>query len=146
MPLRFPPRREPRVLALVRSRDGFHYATADPWELRCAGLVACHGRALSASVARLVRREKPTLLVTGSPSLRVPVRRAARQHGIGVAVGDLPKLRRDVARQMYPELPMRAPTRDLDRVATLAISAVLYAETPPRRYAPTRHRPPEHAA
>lgn len=145
MPLRFPPRREPRVLGLIRSRDGFHYATADPWELRSAGTVACRDRALSACLAKTVRREKPTA-VAAKGDLRSAAARAARLRGAALIETDLPKLRRDVARQMYPELPMRAPSRDLEKVATLAIAAVLYAETSSRRYAPTRHRPPKHTA
>jgi hypothetical protein len=47
---------------------------------------------------------------------------------------------------MSPDLPMRAPSRELQRVARLAIAAVLYAKLPPRRYGPSRNRPIEHPA
>jgi hypothetical protein len=143
---RLPPRREPRALTLIRSPSGFHYATADPWELRSAGSITCRDRALAASVARIVRREKPTVLVARGDGLAGPAKRAARRHGLAVVGADLPTLRRDVAQEMYPELPLRAPSRELERAAILAIAAVLYADTPPRRYAPTRNRPPEHAS
>ena len=146
MPTRLPPRREPRVLAVARSRKGFHYAAADPWELRGTGAIACHDRALTPAVTRLARREKPTLLVTESPSLRIPVRRVAKHLTIAAGGGRLPIPARSIAEELYPELPMRAATPALSRVATLAIAAVLYAQAPSRKYAPRRNRPPEHAA
>jgi hypothetical protein len=132
------------VLALVRSRKGFHYATADPWELRGTAAIACHDRALTPAVARLARREKPTLLVTESPSLRVPVKRVGKRMGIAVESDRLPIPSSSVAVDLYPELRMRAATPVLAQVATLAIAAVLYAQAPSRKYAPRRNRPPEH--
>jgi hypothetical protein len=145
MPTRLPPRREPRVLAFVRSRKGFHYATADPWELRGVGSVVCHDRALSPAVLRIARREKPTLLVTRSPGLRAPARRAAVRLDVTCGDGHLPIPTREVAADLYPELPMRAPTPALQEAATLAIAAVLYAQSSPRHYAPRCDRPTEHA-
>jgi hypothetical protein len=145
MPIRLPPRREPRVLALVRSRNGFHYATADPWEVRSAGRVTCHGRALTPAVARLAQREKPTLLVTRSPSLLAPMRRAAKRMGVAAQGDRLQIPLPSIAEDLYPELRMRAPTPALAQVATLAIAAVLYARAPSRRYAPRRNRPAEYA-
>jgi hypothetical protein len=141
-----PPRREPRVLSLVRSRNGFHYATADPWELRGVGTVVCNDRAVSPAVLRVARREKPTLVVTRSPSLLVPARRAARRLGITNGDGRLPIPAASVAADLYPELPLRAPTPALREAAALAIGAVLYAQSAPRHYAPRRDRPAEHAA
>jgi hypothetical protein len=132
--------------ALVRSRNGFHYSTADPWELRSVGTIVCHGRALSPAVFRVARREKPTLLVTRSPSLLGSARRAARRLGVTTGDAHLPIPPAAVAAELYPELPMRAPTSALQETATLAIAAVLYAQSSPRHYAPRRHRPAEHAA
>ena len=146
MPTRLPPRREPRVLALVRSRKGFHYATADPWELRGAASVTCHDRALTPAVARLARREKPTLLVTKSSSLGMPVKRIGKRMAIAVGSDHLPIPLPSVAEDLYPELRMRAPTPALAHVATLAIAAVLYAQAPSRKYAPRRNRPTDHTA
>lgn len=146
MPLRFPPRREPRVLALVRVDRGFHYATADPWELRGTGSVDCEARALAPSIARLVRREKPTIAVTRSPALREPMRRACRRYGIAVGAVRHPGVPLPIARDLYPELPLRAPTPSLEVAGALAIAAVLYAKNTHRHYAPRRKRSPEHAA
>jgi hypothetical protein len=146
MSTRLPPRREPRVLALVRSRKGFHYATADPWEIRATGSISCHEQALTPAVARLARREKPTLLVSGSPSLRGPVRRAGKHLALAVGKDHLPIPPAFVAEDLYPELRMRAPTAALVRVATLAIAAVLYAQAPSRRYAPRRNDTVQHTA
>ena len=134
------------MLAVLRARKGFHYATADPWELRGVGTVICHDRALSPAVLRVARREKPTLLVTRSPSLRAPARRAARRLDVTCGDGRLPIPTPEVAADLYPELPMRAPTPALQEAATLAIAAVLYAQSSPRHYAPRRDRSPEHAA
>jgi hypothetical protein len=145
MSTRLPPRREPRVLALVRSRKGFHYATADPWEVRSAGTIVCHDRALSPAVLRIALREKPTLLVTRSPGLRAPAHRAGRHLRVATSDGHLPIPPLSVAQDLYPEFPMRAPTPALQEVGTLAIAAVLYARNPSRHYAPRRDRPPEHA-
>jgi hypothetical protein len=145
MPPRYPPRREPRVLAIIRSNVGFQYATADPWELRAAGSATCQDRALGPTVARLVRREKPTLLVARGAGLREAGQRACRRYGPTYATAPIPALPPPIAQDMYPELPMRAPTPSLEKVATLAIAAVLYTKNSTRHYAPRRKRSTEHA-
>ena len=145
MPLRYPPRREPRVLALSRAADGLHYATADPWEVRAVGSIPCRDLALAALVARLIRREKPTLVVARERELRGPVERVCRRLGVASSGGRAPVLPPPIARDLYPELPMRAPTPSFERIATTAIAAVLYAKTRPRHYAPRRQRSAEHA-
>ena len=144
MPLRLPPRREPRVLALVRVQAGFSYAVADPWELRSVGSIRCRALTLGPAVARVIRREKPTLVVTRDRELRDPAQRAAQRLGIPSTAAGLPNLPLTVAVDIFPELQMRAPTASLSRAAVLAIAAVLYADSPSRKYAPRRHRPPEH--
>jgi hypothetical protein len=144
MPLRLPPRREPRVLALIRTQVGFSYAVADPWELRSIGCVDCRALILGPAVLRLVRREKPTLIVTRDRVLRGPAARSAKRVGIAATAAALPNLPPAVAAEIFPELPMRAVTPSRSRAGVLAIAAVLYADSLPRKYAPRRHRPPEH--
>lgn len=143
MSQRLPPRREPRVLALSRSPAGFTFAVADPWELRSAGEVSCQEVSLSPAVLRVARREKPTLIVADPALLKPASRVALRLHvailGNGVTQ-DLPRLPLKIACDLYPELPLRAPTLGLAQVAGLAIAAVLYADAPcpSRHYAPRR--------
>ena len=144
MPLRLPPRREPRVLALVRTQVGFSYAVADPWELRSVGSVGCRALILGPAVLRVIRREKPTLVVARDRELRGPAARAAKRLGITATDAGLQNLPPAVAAEMFPELPMRAVTPSRSRAGVLAIAAVLYADSSPRKYAPRRHRPPEH--
>lgn len=146
MPPRYPPRREPRALAVIRSQDGFHYACADPWETRSAGSVVCRGRALGPMLARLVRREKPTVVVARGTGLREPLQRACYRYATTFADRPLPALPLQIAREMYPELSVRAPAPPLEAVAALAIAAVLYAKNLPRHYAPRRKHSPKHAA
>ena len=134
------------MLALIRFPRGFSYAVADPWELRAAGSVRSRARSLGAAVARAVRREKPTLVVTDDAEILRHARRTARRFGIEATDETLPKLPPSIGKDLYPELPMRAPSPSLSRAARLAIAAVLYAEAPSRRYATCRQRPPEHAA
>jgi len=145
MPLRLPPRREPRALALVRSQAGFSYAVADPWELRSAGSILCRDLTLGPAVARVIRREKPTLVVTHDRELKGPAERAAKRLGITATDAGLPNLPLVIATDLFPELRMRAPTPSLSKAGVLAIAAVLYAESPSRNYAPRRHRPSEHS-
>jgi hypothetical protein len=142
---RLPPRREPRVLAVSRSPTGLRFAVADPWELRTAGAIDCRDASLGPALLRIVRREKPTLLVLGDgPSnalLRRPAARVALWARIALVTQGLPLLPLPIAQDMYAELPLRAPSPDLARVASLAISAVLYAERP----VPSRHYAPRHS-
>jgi hypothetical protein len=146
MPTRLPPRREPRALALIRAPTGLTYAVADPWELRAAGSLTCRARALSAAVARVIRREKPTLLVAQGDPVSSATRSAARRLKVPLVDGNLPRLPPAIARDLYPEIRLRAPSRSLRRAAVLAIAAVLYAETPSRKYAPRCSRTPLHPA
>jgi hypothetical protein len=119
---------------------------ADPWELRAASSVTCRDRALPAAVARVIRREKPTLLVAQGDPVSSAVRCAARRLKVPLVDRDLPHLSHAIARDLYPELRLRAPSRPLARAAVLAIAAVLYAETPSRKYAPRCSRTPLHPA
>ncbi len=140
MPIYHPPRREPRVLALAIAGDEIAWAVADPYMIRGAGRAAGQLRSRPAMVQRLVRREKPTLLVVGSEALAGVVARVARRTGVPVAAGRPPRLSRSIACDLYPELRALAPGR-LESLAVRAVAAVLYADTPSRRYAPRRNRP-----
>jgi hypothetical protein len=146
MSLRLPPRREPRVLALVRRAAGFSYAVADPWELRSVGSVRCLALTLGPAVLRVVRREKPTLVVTRDRDLKSPAVRAAKRIGVTSTDAGLPNLPRAIAEDLFPELRLRALTPSLSKAGTLAIAAVLYADSSSRKYAPRYRRPPEHPA
>lgn len=153
---RLPPRREPRVLALSRSPTGIRYAVADPWELRSAGGIQCRDASVGPSLLRIARREKPTLIVVGSgpgdAALKRPIARVALRLRIAMVTQALPGLPLAIAQDLYPELPLRAPSPEVATVASLAISAVLYAErpVPSRHYAPKPsprcHRPHGRAA
>lgn len=143
---RFPPRREPRILALARSFNGVHYAVADPWELRSSGTLRYRRRSRRAALVRLVRREKPTALATRDDTLRPALLRVSSVAHIDMVRQSVPTIPPTVAVELYPELPLRAPTPALASVARLAIAAVLHADTHPRRYAPRRNPSPERSA
>jgi hypothetical protein len=145
MTIRYPPRREPRVLAVGSSPFGLDFAAADPWVVRSAGHGTCRPRSRVAALARLVRREKPTALIGAGPGLRRTLRHVGRAQGIPVVTDPVPHLPRAIATELYPELPLLAPGR-LGRLAATAISAVLHAHIPPRRYEPRRHRTPARRA
>jgi len=140
MTIRYPPRREPRVLAIASTASGLAFATADPWVVRGAGGLACRPGARLAAIARLARREKPTALIAANAAARRPIRRVGRTQGVPVLTEALPVLPAVIARELYPELPLLAPNR-LAPIAAVAIAAVLHAPIPPRRYAPRRRRP-----
>jgi len=137
MPIRTPPRREPRVLAVTGSKHGLNFAVVDPWEVRAAGIVQCTGTTRVDILAKLMRREKPTALV-GTRSLRTSLLEASRPNKLGVVTQDFPRLPLAVAAELYPELPMMAPGRAAQRVVVRAIAAVLHANIPTRNYEPRR--------
>lgn len=138
MPIRYPPRREPRVLAIARSPTGLAFAVADPWVIRGSGFAPCSRRSEMAAIRRMVRREKPTALA--SPDHRFPaLRRLAREFGIPFVRAPVPELPVPIASELYPELPLLAP-EVLGRLAALAVSHVLHSSVPPRTYAACRLR------
>ena len=139
MPIRHPSRREPRVLAVTADRGRLAWCVADPWELRSSGVAAASPRALVAALRRLIRREKPTATVAGSPKLEVALTRAARSLGVPLMPGPVRPLADAAAFALYPELPLFAPTGALRRAAALALGAVLEAAVPIRPYATSRH-------
>ncbi len=145
MTIRYPPRREPRVLAIGQARTGLAFATADPWVVRSAGHIDCGPRSRLSALVRLIRREKPTALIPANASLRRTLRRVGRAQGIPVLTEPLPHLPRAVASELYPELPLMAPGH-LSHLASIAVSAILSARVPPRTYVPRRHHTPARRA
>lgn len=139
MPIYHPPRREPRVLAVAIAANEIAWVVADPYMIRGAGRAAGELRSRPATLQRLVRREKPTLLVVGSEALAGLVTRVARRNGVPLAAGRPPRLSRSIACDLYPEIRTLAPGR-LESLAVRAVAAVLYADTPSRRYATRRNR------
>lgn len=136
MPTRLPPRREPRVLALCRRTDRLVWAVVDPWEVRGAGEVMAPPRSFTAAIQRLVRREKPTAVVSSDGEMRRRVGNASELAVLGPSA-DIPGLR--VALDLYPELALYAPSPALRRAARLALAVVLRGAVPSRTYAPRRH-------
>lgn len=142
MPTFRPPRREPRLLAVAITRAGIAFAVADPWEVRSAGTVASTARARRLVLVRLVRREKPTAIVAEGRAIRRLAAAVGRELGLAVVPPPLPTLPIRTARDLYPELPIHAPTSALERLAVLAIAAVLNAEPTSRLYAKSLDRKP----
>ncbi len=135
------------MLAVVHARDGLLFATVDPWEIRSVGEVNPRPGSQVLPLRRLVRREKPTAIVAGTPRLAQTFGRAARVVGVPVLRPPPSAISGPWARALYPELPIYAPTRALEGVARLAIAAVLHSPIPARTYAVTRRRrTPAHPA
>ena len=133
MPIRTPPRREPRVLAAAGSRHGLRFAVVDPWEVRSAGLVKCDRASRVDALRKLIRREKPTALA-GTPSIRAELCEAFTESRLGVVTRDFPTLPPPVAADLYPELVLVAPKIATQQVVVRAIAAVLHANIPTRHY------------
>lgn len=115
---RTPPRREPRVAALVHSRRGMVLVVLDPWEVR-AVLVSRQEHV----VRVLLGREEPVLLFG---TRKLPKRIANRV--LHTEIVDLPK--RTLPLSTYPELrrfartPLELPVR---QALTLASDALTLA-------------------
>lgn len=134
------------MLAATRVVGGVAFAVADPWNVRAAGTIRIPRAAFSWALRRLIRRERPTAVFAPGPELVNAARVASRGISVGIVTGSLPTLPVAIASDLYPELQLHAPTRALQRVAVLAIAAVLHGNVPTRKYATTRHRTPLHAA
>ncbi len=148
MPIFRPPRREPRVLAVTSARAGLAFAVLDPWEIRSTGAIAGGEtlRALAAAILRLVRREKPTLVVTENAELCAALVLRLGRRGIPVERRRARRIPMATATLLYPELLLYAPTVHLRRAAILAIDTILTIYPPPRRYAAPRNRTLRRAA
>ncbi len=132
-----PPRREPRVLALSLSRHTLLWAVTDPFEIRSAGSTFVRKRTVADTVHRLVKREKPTVIVATTRELADALAVVAEELGLAIVTGAYPRLPVAVATDLYPELPLHCPTPRLARLATYALSMILHAPEHPRRYAKT---------
>ncbi|MFI5297584.1 MAG: hypothetical protein ACHREM_05750 [Polyangiales bacterium] len=135
--MNIPPRREPRVLALARSRGQLLWVVVDPYEVRAAGDVAVSAASVANTVCRLVRREKPTLVATPRLALALDIRRLVEARGLPLVSGRIPALPVDVATELFPELPLHCPSPRLARLAAYSIATTLHAPHQPRRYAKT---------
>lgn len=146
MPIRRAPRREPRCLALVPTKDGLAFAAIDPWEVRSVGELRRRSGSQVLALRRLIRREKPSLLVPGTRELAEALTRAARIIGVPVLRAPPAPVTRAWARALFPELRLFAPTRALERAALVAVAAVLQSPLTPRTYAACRRRTLPHPA
>ena len=138
MPIRHPPRREPRILALGTIPNGLSFTVIDPWIIRGSGRLRCREPSRRSAILRLVRREKPTALVTTDATLVAPAQSAADKCGIAMIAKRPPRIPVAIAKDLYPELPLFAPG-GLSRLAALGISAVLNLSPSSRTYAHSRH-------
>jgi hypothetical protein len=138
MPIRFPPRREPRILSVATIQNGLIFTVVDPWVIRGSGRLRCREPSYRSAMIRLVRREKPTAIVTNDVALTEAARTVASHCGIAMITKRPPRIPVSIAKDLYPELPLFAPGR-LSRLAALGISAVLNRTTSHRTYANTRH-------
>lgn len=127
------------------NRAGLAWAVVDPWEIRGSGILA-KSRSTIHAVRRLVSREKPTAIATNSAPLARLLRNRGSRSEPALIQPPIPALPLSIARDLYPEFAFYAPTRPLQRVTALAISAALHSPVTTRRYAHKRCRPSLHAA
>ncbi|MFI5300416.1 MAG: hypothetical protein ACHREM_20195 [Polyangiales bacterium] len=145
--MNIPPRREPRVLALARSRRQLLWVVVDPYEVRAAGDVDVRAASVAAAVRRLLHREKPTLVAMPKLALALDIRALVEARGLPLVSGRMPPLPVDVATELFPELPLHCSSPRLASLAAYAIATTLHAPHQPRRYAKTlRQRTPVCAA
>jgi len=106
---RKPPRRDPRVLALVPSKDVIEYATLDAWEISGTGVLATGDpKGFALSMRRLIVKTRPTAIVCVPPRARgsklaklLTVAAAVAKHS-GIR---LTSLSADRARELLDEAP-----------------------------------------
>lgn len=138
MPIRHPPRREPRVLAVGLIPHGLAFAVIDPWVIRSSGRMRCREPSRGAAILRLIRREKPTSIIVSDSSLAPLAEHGAKACGIGFVQKRPMRIPTPIAKELYPELPLFAPGH-LSRIAALGISTVLHRNPIARKYAHSRH-------
>lgn len=166
-----PPRRDPRVLALVPDGASILYAALDAWEVRGTGeLPASDAQAFRLAVARLLVQTRPTVIVCSAPRRRTRklstllkvLATVAAHSGIpvvslaGAVARDLldEAPAPDAIAAQYPELRALGIQSGAEaiRLASAALSSIhfpnrRYAKTtsPPRSGAPVASRAPRHA-
>lgn len=150
---RKPPRRDPRVLALVPTPDGIEYAALDAWEIAGTGAIPMDDpTGFALSVRRLIVKTRPTVLVCAPPATRG--RKLARLLKLAAVVTSrsgipLVSLAADLARELldeapttdaiaeqYPELRALGTERGA-RALRLASAALTSLNFPSRSYEPT---------
>ncbi len=134
-----PPRREPRVLALVQTVHGIAFAVLDPWELRSCGVERCKPPARQLAIQRIIRREKPTVVTANTPMLLRLAGLAAGRLRVPVVAPDLPLPPSGIASDLVRGMAYQAPTRPLQKVVRLALATVLHSQETHRTYAPRIH-------
>jgi hypothetical protein len=130
------------VLAIGTIPNGLLFTVIDPWVIRGSGRLRCREPSRAAAVMRLVRREKPTAVVTSHPALVEAARIVADKCGIAMVSKRPSRIPVAIAKDLYPELPLFAPGQ-LSRLAALGISVVLNRNPSPRTYAHSRHHRPQ---
>lgn len=147
---RKPPRRDPRILALLPSSDAVEYAALDAWEIAGTGAIPTDDpRGFALSVRRLIVQTRPTVLVCAPPRVRKPklarllklAATAATHSGIPLVslAGDLARELLDEApatdaiAAQYPELRALGTDTGVDavRLASAALSSLTF---PSRSY------------
>lgn len=136
-----PPRREPRVLAVEAVGTRLSFAVADPWEIRSAGTTGITLPALRLAVQRLVARERPTVLYARGRRLKRLLRALAGRWRLPLIGREPVFVGARRATELYPELPLFAPTAPQSRLALAAVSLALAPNNPSRSYASHRRRP-----
>lgn len=139
MPIHRPPRREPRVIAIARTRTRLSFVTVDPWEVRSSGSLPL-GRSLRHALVRLFRLEKPTAFTISGAFLRRAITKI-REVTVPLVAAPTELPEASVAADLYPELVLMATRPTHRRLARLAIAVVLAGDIPPRTYAHRRNHP-----
>ena len=157
-----PPRRDPRVLALIPGKTVVRYAALDAWEIRGTGeLPGTDARVFRLALARLIVQTRPTVIVCRPPARRtVSLTKVLKVLATVAAHSGIPvlSLAGSVARDLlddapapdaiakqYPELHAldTDATTDAIRLAAGALSSMNF---PPRRYAKTTSTPRSRAS
>lgn len=139
MTFRYPPRREPRVLAIAPDSHRLLWVVADPWEIRGAGRPRCSIRAQPSAVLRLARRERPTVIVAAHRNFK-RLRHVLADLGVPFLPISFPIAPDPIVAELFPEIALHATTRALRKVAVAAVSAVLHGQFPSRNYATSRNK------
>ncbi len=105
---RKPPRRDPRVLALVPRPDEIQYATLDAWEIAGTGALPTEDtKALALRVKRLIVQTKPTVVVCAPPPPRARLSKFLKVIATVASHSGIPlvSLAGDLARDLLDEAP-----------------------------------------
>lgn len=123
--LRTPPRRHPRVAALVSSRRTYVLVVLDAWEVRCVAITrSC------ISLRRVLLRERPVLVAAA----KVPA--WLRRMNVRVIQMPLPRATKDAASsptlRRFAGLPHEAAVRGAVALANQALTNLAYDQPIPQ--------------